>query len=324
MGDTLVIGGTGAMGRRVVSRLLESPDATVAVLTRDPRSERATDLLARGGGRVRMLQGHLDDPGSIHAAVSDVDQVFCNTDFFSSGSVLGEHRQGITVLEAAKAAGVERFIWSSLDSAVTLTNGAIPVPHYDAKAAVAAHINLLRSEEMMREEKDGWYSEHVSILTTSPYFENLRVRLAPGRGPLPDGRSGLLFSLPLGTGKYPLIGLDDIARFSDFMFKHWQSWGSRDLAVTGDSLTGEEIAATFERVTGTPCGYNPVPLDVLRSSIPDVGHDYSAMFQFFQARDVFGLDRDIPLLREIHPEMMTFEGWLRWTGWDGTEVVADR
>lgn len=312
MVETLVIGGTGAMGGAVVHRLLRSPGDTVAVLTRNPHSDKAAGLLAHG--RVRIVQGDLDDPESVRAAVSGMEQVFCNTDFWSGASVLGEYRRGVAVLEAARSARVERFVWSSLDSAVTLTGGSIPVPHFDAKAAVAAHINLLRSDEMMREVDNGWYTEHVSILTTSPYFENLRERLAPQRGPLPGGRSGLLFSLPLGTGRYPLIGLDDIAWFADFLFRNWQSWGARDLAVTADSLTGDEIAAAVERVSGTPCRYDPMPPDTLRSSLPGIGHDYAAMFRFFQARDVLALDRDLAHLRALHPGMMTFEDWLRATG----------
>ncbi|PXX57392.1 uncharacterized protein YbjT (DUF2867 family) [Nocardia tenerifensis] len=313
MVDTLVIGGTGAMGSAVVHRLLRTPGDTVAVLTRKPRADKAADLLARGGSRIRTVQGDLDDADSVRAAVTGMEQVFCNTDFWSGASVLGEYRRGITVLEAARAARVERFVWSSLDSAVTLTGGSIPVPHLDAKAAVAAHINMLRSDETMREVDDGWYSDHVSILTTSPYFENLRARLAPQRHPLPDGRSGLLFSLPLGSGRYPLIGLDDIAWFADFMLQNWQSWGARDLAVAADSLTGDEIAATFEQVTGTPCRYRPIPPDDLRSSMPGVGHDYAAMFRFFQTRDILGLDRNLTHLRELHPVLMTFEDWLRAT-----------
>lgn len=67
-----------------------------------------------------------------------------------------------------------------------------PVLHFDSKAAVAAHIGLMRSEEMLHKETDGWYTDHVSILTTAPYFENLRDRLAPR----PDGRGGLTFRLP--------------------------------------------------------------------------------------------------------------------------------
>lgn len=171
----------------------------------------------------------------------------------------------------------------------------------------------------MQKETDGWYSEHVSILVTAPYFENLQLRLAPRRDPLADGRDGLTFYLPLGEGKYPLISLYDIAWFSVFMFENWQSWGARDLAVIGDSLTGAEIAASFERVSGVPSAYASVSLDMVRASIPGVGHDLAAMMQFFQERDLFTRDRDIAKLRSVHPGLMTFEDWLRVTQWDGKE-----
>ncbi|GAA2499538.1 hypothetical protein Ahu01nite_036010 [Winogradskya humida] len=285
-----MIGGTGAMGGAVVRRLVRD-DVVVKVLTRSP------------GQRENAVKGDLNDPESLRDALIGVDHVFANTDFFNTASVLGEHRQGIALLEAARDAGVKRFIWSSLDGAAALTGGRIPVPHYDAKAAVAAHINTMRSEEFMRQEEDGWFSEHVRILTTAPYFENLYA-LAP--------QDGHVFALPLGEGKWPLIALDDIAWFAGHLFANWEIG---DLAVVGESLSGAEIAAVFERVTGTPSLYQPVPLDVFQDAIPGVGHDLAAMFRFFQERE---LDRDVSALREIHPSLMTFEAWLRSTGWDGS------
>ncbi|GAA2539692.1 NmrA family NAD(P)-binding protein [Winogradskya consettensis] len=278
-----MIGGTGAMGGAVVRRLVRD-EAVVKVLTRSP------------GQRENAVKGDLNDPESLREALSGVDHVFANTDFFNTGSVLGEFRQGIAVLEAARDAGVKRFIWSSLDGAAALTGGKIPVPHYDAKAAVAAHINTMRSEEFMRQEEDGWFSEHVRILTTAPYFENLYT-LAP--------QDGHIFALPLGEGKWPLIALDDIAWFADHLFANWEIG---DLAVVGESLSGAEIAAAFERVTGTPSRYQPVTVEAFP-------RDLAAMFRFFQERE---LDRDVSALREIHPSLMTFEAWLRATGWDGS------
>lgn len=319
MTDVLVIGGTGAMGGRVARRLLDATTDTVHVLTRNPTSPQAENLLARGGGRVRIVRGDLGDAGSVRRAMAAVERVFCNTDFFSSGSVTVEYDQGVAVLDAARAAGVDRVVWSSLDYAVSLTAGRIPVPHYDSKGAVAAHIGLRRSDEMMRQESDGWYSEHVSVLTTAPYYENFQLRLAPRPGTLPDGRDGVLFAIPLGTGRYPIIGLDDIAWFAVHALEQWQSWGSRDLAVAADSLTGEEIAAAFERATGTPAAYVPVPLEAVRASLPGFGHDLAAMFEFFQTRDVVGRDRDLPALRRMHPGLLGFEDWVRASGWDGTE-----
>ncbi|WP_443033779.1 hypothetical protein [Streptomyces sp. CA2R101] len=106
-----------------------------------------------------------------------------------------------------------------------------------------------------------------------------------------------------------------MAWFACHMFDNWQSWGARDLAVIGDSLTGGEIAAAFAQVTGTPSTYIPMPHDELRATIPDFGHDYAAMFQFFANRDLYTRDRDINLLRRLHPDLMTFKDWLRHTAW---------
>ncbi|MFD7586250.1 NmrA family NAD(P)-binding protein [Kitasatospora sp. NPDC059811] len=308
MTHVLVVGGTGAMGSHVVRHLLATTDATVTVPTRHPESARATGLAATAPDRVRLVRS---DPAALEVLIGQADHVFANTDFFATGSAVGEYRQGLHLLAAAERAGVERFIWSSLDSAVSLTGH--PVPHFDSKAAVAAHIGLMRSEEMLRKETDGWYTDHVSVLTTAPYFENLRDRLAPR----PDGRGGLVFRLPLGAAHYPLVALDDIAWFACHMFDNWQSWGARDLAVIGDSLTGDEIAATFAQVTGTPSTYLPMPHDDLRTAVPGFSHDYAAMFRFFADRDLYARDRDIGLLRRLHPDVMTFEDWLHHTGWTG-------
>lgn len=171
----------------------------------------------------------------------------------------------------------------------------------------------------MQQEQDGWFTHHVSILVTAPYFENLMSRLVPSRGDFGDGREGLTFALPLGQGKYPLISLEDIAWYTTYMFAHWQSWGARDLAVVADSLTGEDIAAQFQETTGITSRYASVPLDVVRQMIPKIGHDLAAMMEFFQNRDLFTCDRDVPLLRRLHPGLMTFKDWLRFTQWDGNQ-----
>ncbi len=324
MSDVLVIGGTGAMGSRVVARLLAATNDTVRVLTRDPSSRNAEALLAAGDGRVRLVQGDVGDDASVRVAMDSADRVFCNTDFFSSGSVEAEYDQGLRLLEAAHAGRVDRFIWSSLDHAVSLTGGRIPVPHYDSKGSVAAHIGLRRADEMMRKDSDGWFTHHVSVLTTAPYFENFQLRLAPRRKARPGDGEELVFAIPLGSGEYPLIGLDDIAWFAVHVFEHWQAWGARDLAVAADSLTGDEIAATFARVTGQAAAYEPVPLDAVRATTGEFGHDFAAMFEFFQNHDVVGRDRDLPALRAMHPGLLDFETWLRSTGWDGTEHTVQK
>ncbi|MTD58914.1 NmrA/HSCARG family protein [Amycolatopsis pithecellobii] len=324
MTSVLVIGGTGAMGSAVVRNLVATTDKAVTVLTRDPSSARAQALRSSGAGRVTLQQGDIDDQSSLAAAMKDVDEVFCNTDFFSTLSPRAEYEQGVRLLHAAEQAGVGKFVWSSLDYAATLTDGKITVPHYDGKAAVESYIGLRRSEEMMAKRTDGWYSKNVAVLVTAPYFENFQYRLAPLREQLPDGRDGVVFAIPLGDGKYPLIGLDDIGWFASHLLDQWERWQGGTLRVVSESLTGQEIAAAFERATGIPSVYRPVPLDDLRAAMPDIGHDMAAMFEFFQEYDVFTKARDIAALRTIHPGLESFENWTRRTGWQGDTLEVQK
>ncbi|GAA1655171.1 NmrA family NAD(P)-binding protein [Actinoplanes couchii] len=310
---TLVIGGTGAMGRAVVEQLVRIPGRSVVVPTRDAQSTRARHL--QTSGAVEIVEGELTDSAWLDGLMGTVDSVFCNTNFFAANSPVAEYELGRAILDSAHRQRVGRFIWSSLDDALALTAGTVAVPHYDGKAAVASSINLQRAEEMMRQVDDGWFTDHVAILTTAPYYENLTSALAPTPGRLTDGREGITFVLPFGDGHYPMIALSDIGWFAAYMFTNWQSWGTRDLAVVGDRLSGADIARTVERHTGIPAEYRNLPLEVVVASVPEVGHDLAAMSAFLQTRDITTRDRDLTRLRAIHPALLTFDQWAATAAW---------
>jgi 2-alkyl-3-oxoalkanoate reductase len=112
---TLVTGGTGFLGRRLVERLLAEGRA-VAVLGRTP----APDLEARG---VRFVRASLDDAGAIAAACENVETIFHVAakvgvwgryeDFYRI-NVLGTR----ALLDGARAHGVENFVHTSTPSVV--------------------------------------------------------------------------------------------------------------------------------------------------------------------------------------------------------------
>ena len=155
---TLVTGGTGFLGRRLVDRLL-AEGRRVAILGRTP----APDLAARG---VRFIRASLDDPAAVTAACENVETVFHvaakvgvwgRYDDFFRINVLGTR----ALLEGARRHGVKNFVHTSTPSVVyngrALANAdeslplttACPSP-YPLTKAIAEHEVLAASSETLR------------------------------------------------------------------------------------------------------------------------------------------------------------------------------
>lgn len=314
----LVIGGTGAMGRAVVRALIAHGSWRVRVFTRDPESASARTLRKAAPDRIEFATGDLDNPDSLDVAMHDVYGVFCNTDFWSPGvqSVAREREQGLRALSVAERANVRHFIYSSLDAASHLSGGALPLPHYDAKAAVEHDIDWRRSDEFMRQAEDGWYSRHVSVLVNAPYFETFQSNFRPEPGILTDGRRGLVFRWPLtGDAPWQMVALDDIGSFAQHVFANPTAWGGRTLRIGSDELTMRQVVETFTQVTGIAAEYDPISDDEFLNSGRPHAHDVFNNFAFY--REGFAAPRDYRRLRQIHPGLRTFEAWLRETGWRG-------
>lgn len=312
----LVIGATGAMGRAVVQNLLSvtDPGFRVRIFTRDPQSPQAQRLLAEGGDRIEAAQGDIDDAEKLAAALKGAYGVFCNTDFGSARSVEGEYEQGVRVLAAARAADVQHFIWSSLDACASLSGGRLPVPHYDSKAAVEHYIDRQRSDEFLRKQQDGFFSRRVSVLVTGPYYENLMTMFRPRPGTLRDGREGVIFAFASGGRPYPMVALDDIGWFAAHLLSHPERYAGRTLPIMSQSLTFDELAATFSAVTGIPAEHIDIPVEEQWNAAMPIAHDLWNMHRFVQQ---IGWRRDYEELRRIHPGLLSFEAWLRRTGWRG-------
>ena len=131
----LVIGATGAQGIAVIDALLApSKDGnpspySVRALTRDPKSQRARELTAKGvecvKGTYRILYfyqrelkcrlGSFEDFPAVLAALKGVYGVWANTDGFTVGEAR-EIYAGMRIFELAKQIKtVRHYIWSSLD-----------------------------------------------------------------------------------------------------------------------------------------------------------------------------------------------------------------
>ncbi|MGQ0539501.1 MAG: SDR family NAD(P)-dependent oxidoreductase [Gemmatimonadaceae bacterium] len=125
----LVTGGAGFIGSHLAERLLSEGRAVRVVDNLSTGLQSNIEVLARtgeqpGAGAFEFLQGDLRDPRVCEAAVRAVDTVFHAA---AIGSVprsmrdpLGSHESNVNatlnLLEAARATGVRRFVFSSSSS----------------------------------------------------------------------------------------------------------------------------------------------------------------------------------------------------------------
>jgi uncharacterized protein YbjT (DUF2867 family) len=136
----------------------------------------------------------------------------------------------------------------------------------------------------------------------------------PRPGTLRDGREGLIFAFASGGKPYPMVALDDIGWFAAHMLSHLEQFAGRTLPILSQSLTFDEVAATFSRVTGIPAEHLDIPIEEQWSDAMPIAHDLRNMHRFVQE---VGWRRDYDALRRIHPGLHSFEDWLKRSGWRG-------
>jgi uncharacterized protein YbjT (DUF2867 family) len=298
-----VIGATGAQGGGLVRDILDDPGAgySARVLTRDPQTDNARALAARG---AEVVAADVDDAESLKQAFAGAHGAFCVTFFWAHFSPEKELAQAKAMAQAAKAAGVKHTIWSTLEDTrqwIPLSDNRMPtlmgkykVPHFDAKG-----------------EANQCFAESgvpATFLLTSFYWDNLiHFGMGPKKGP--DGK--LAITLPMGDKKLPGIAAEDIGRCAFGIFKAGQEWVGKTVGVAGEHLTGAQMAAALTSALGRPVGYNDVPPEVYRGFGFPGADDLGNMFQFkrdFEA--VFCGARNLEVARRLNPALQTFAQWL--------------
>ena len=109
-----VVGATGAQGGGLVRSILgdDAGQFVVRALTRKPDSDKAQALAQVG---VEVVAADIDDRESVAQAFAGAYGAFCVTNFWEHFSPDTERAQVQVMAEAAKAAGVQHVVWSTLE-----------------------------------------------------------------------------------------------------------------------------------------------------------------------------------------------------------------
>jgi uncharacterized protein YbjT (DUF2867 family) len=121
-----VVGATGQQGGAVVRALQASDQFKVRALTRNPgKHPKLAD---------EVVAADLNRPETLKPAFAGAHGVFLVTNAWEAGR--DEPKQALAAVNAAKDAGVQHFIWSTLPNVEAISGGKITVPHFTDKAKV--------------------------------------------------------------------------------------------------------------------------------------------------------------------------------------------
>ena len=298
-----IVGSTGAQGGGLARAILADSGSEFAVraVTRDPSKEAAQALQAAG---AEVVQADLDDEASLERVFAGAYGAFCVTNFWEHFSGEKELEQARNQAVAAKAASIRHAIWSTLEDTrafIPLDDDRMPtlqerfkVPHFDAK-----------NEAHSAFEDAG---VPTTFLHTAFYWENF-IYFGVGPQRSPDGKLALTF--PMGNAKLPGIAAEDIGKVAYAIFKAGDEYIGKSLFISGENLSGAELASAFSKALGEDVAYNDVDPDVYRSFGFAGADEMGNMFQFkrdFES-DYAGA-RDTAKVRALNPELQDFESWL--------------
>lgn len=127
----LVIGATGNQGGAVARHLLQRGKFAVRAFVLDENKPTAQALKQAG---AELAKGNLNELASLDSALQGVFGVFSVQGVKEGLEV--EIRQGNTLADAAKAAGVKHFVYSSVGGAERKTG----IAHFESKFQIEEHI----------------------------------------------------------------------------------------------------------------------------------------------------------------------------------------
>ncbi|KAJ7158033.1 NAD(P)-binding protein [Mycena crocata] len=135
-----VVGATGKQGGSVIKALAESDkEYRIRGFTRNA-TKPAAQALKNEGVEVLQLSIVVENVKEVVAAFVGANVTFLVTNFWDHLDFQREVDEGKMMIDAAKAAGVERIVWSGLAPVKQLSGGKYThVYHFDSKAAITEY-----------------------------------------------------------------------------------------------------------------------------------------------------------------------------------------
>jgi uncharacterized protein YbjT (DUF2867 family) len=281
-----VIGATGAQGKSVVDVLAEEGTFNIRAITRNPEKY--------AGKADEVVFGDLNNLQSLKDAFKNAYGVFAVTNFWETPD---EITQAKNAIEAAKAAGIDHFVWSTLPDVESISSGEFEVPHFTNKAKVD---DLVRSAGF----------KYYTYVQPPFYYQNFIQLMAPQ--PKPDGSTG--WTLPIDPTKkaFHMSDINDLGKVVTGAFLHPKEVRNGAYLSLATELNSFNDIMKAYKANGKEYSYTQVPTEVF-STFFEGAKEVAAMLKYFEKYTYMGPDSkpQIKMAKEIATKkFVPFQEWI--------------
>lgn len=271
----LVTGATGRQGGAVIRHLLKQ-NFKVRAITRDPEKPSSQSLKAKG---VEVFKGDMEDVPSLHQAMKGAYGVFSLQNYWEKGvGYDGEIRQARNLAQAAKDENVSHIVQASIAGC----DNAKGVEHFVSKWEIEKFIDSLRLPRTFIR----------TVFFMDNFLDNHKFLLPGLAGALKNDM------------QFHMISADDIGWFVAESFANPDVYLGKVVDVAGDSLTIAEIKQVYKNVTGKSPSNLKLPFWVMKVLSSESAKQ-------FQWNNEIGWRFDLQKVREVHPDIISFEKFLK-------------
>lgn len=256
-----VVGATGSQGKGVINSILKDGTFKARAITRNPEKY--------SGSADEVVKGDLTDLASLTEAFKNAHGVFVVTNFWEGAD---EIAQGKIAIQAAKDAGVNHFIWSTLPNVEKISSGKFDVPHFTGKAKV---------DELV---KNAGFKNY-SFVQPPFYYQNFSGML--GAQKQQDGSTG--WTLPIDPSKkvIHMSDINDLGKVVIGSFLNPEKVGKGSyLSLATELNSFNDILATYKN-NGKEYSFTQVPIEIFATFF-EGANEIAQMFGYFENHSYMG------------------------------------
>lgn len=195
-----------------------------------------------------------------------------------------EIREGKDLADAAKTAGIQHFVYSSVGSAERKTG----IPHFDSKFQVEEYIKAIGIP--------------YTILHPVFFFYNYNMMR-------PMIENGTIYQPLSPKTKLQQLSEEDYGRMVAEVFERPSDFINHEIEVASVDMTMPEVTETFSNVIGKTVQYQQIPFEAFEKQ---VGEEIAIMYRWFENT---GYAADFDELKRDFFEPASLESYLREHGW---------